>query len=399
MSNVIIKKSQVLLGFALLLMGAILYTFAYSYTDVPNEKIIINQQLWTGRMAYWVDPGVQIRLGRNTEYYKTNQVWFNEVVKTETDYHTMNLKNPAFPIRYADKGSGYVLGSVRIEMPTSRDKLSLIQQHYGSERRLIVELIEPTIGKVILACGPLMTSLESVSERRNDLIAYATDQLNSGVYITRPQEVEKINSITGEMEKFQQAFIVYDTLGIALRQEISPFDFYGLKVSQLSIADLVYDGPTMDQIDRQRSANLEIITAKAEAAKAQQKTIQVREEGIQAAEKARWDQEIIKAKEVTEASQRYEVMAFNARTAAEEAKKIEAEGRAKALANQLLVQAGLTPLERATIEKETRIGVAAAMANWKPPTIVMGGGTGGSSPMDPLMINQYLQVVKQLSQQ
>lgn len=254
----VVNKTKVLGIFAAIIVIILICLFPYTYEDVKNEQIVVNQQLYSGKMDYWTTPGWKARwFGRTTTYYKTNQVWFNGIESDgEGNYYAIG-KTPAFPIRYADKGSGFVLGSVRIELPLREDKLSLIQQHYGSERRLITELIEPTISKVILACGPLMTSLESVSDKRNDLISYATDQLNNGVYVTESKSVERLNDITGEMEKYQQAFIVRDTLGNPKRQEESPFDIYGLKVSQLAISDLVYDNATMSQINRQREANLE----------------------------------------------------------------------------------------------------------------------------------------------
>ena len=311
--------------------------------DVKNEQIVVNQYPFTGTMEYWTTPGFKWQwFGKTTHYYKTNQVWFNNISSTDRgDLTTYGLENPAFPITYADKGKGFVLGSVRIELPKTEEHLNLIQEHYGSEERLMEELIKPTIGKVILACGPLMTSLESVAEKRNDLIAYATDQLNNGIYATTTKTVERLNSITNELEKIQQAEIIYDENGNPKRNEESPFVKYGLKVSQLAIADLKYETATNNQIARQREADMDIISAKAEAAKAIQQTIKIEEEGKQRAAEAKWKQEAIKAAEVTKAEQEYEVARLAALKAKEEAKKIEAEGMAKAAANRALVNAGL----------------------------------------------------------
>ena len=256
-------------------------------TYVNNEQIVVKESILDGSRDYWTTPGPKAQMfGRVTTYYKTNQVWFNEITKSDNgELSVEGLKNPAFTITYADKGKGYLRGSVRVELPTREDKLELIQQHYASEKRLIEELIKPTIGKAILASGPLITSLESVSEKRNDLISYITDQLNNGIYSTKAVTVERINSITGEVERVQQAEIVKDTTAVdnIKRAEESPFDKYGLKVSQLSIADLDYEQATNDQISRQRSADMDIISAKAEAAKAQQQTIKITEEGRQSA--------------------------------------------------------------------------------------------------------------------
>lgn len=371
--------------------------------DVKNEQIVVNQYPFTGKMEYWTTPGFKWQwFGKTTYYYKTNQVWFNNIVTTgEGELTTYNLDNPAFPITYADKGKGYVLGSVRIELPKTETHLNLIQEHYGSETRLMEELIKPTIGKVILACGPLMTSLESVAEKRNDLIAYATDQLNNGIYATTTKTVERVNSITNEVEKIQQAEIIYDDNGEPKRNEESPFVKYGLKVSQLAIADLKYETATNNQIARQREADMDIISAKAEAAKAIQQTIKIEEEGKQRAAEAKWKQEAIKASEVTKAEQEYEVARLAALKAKEDAKRIEAQGMAEAAAARAKVSAGLDPLQKATIEKETAIGIAKALAEskvrWVPEIMINGQGTNSNTAMDAVGLNMLLDIAKKQS--
>lgn len=369
--------------------------------DVKNEEIVVNQFPFSGEMEFWTSPGFKWQwFGKTTHYYKTNQVWFNNITTTDRgELTTYGLENPAFPITYADKGKGFVLGSVRIELPKTEDHLNLIQEHYGSEDRLMEELIKPTIGKVILACGPLMTSLESVAEKRNDLIAYATDQLNNGIYATTTRTVERLNSITNELEKIQQAEIIYDENGNPKRNEESPFVKYGLKVSQLAIADLKYETATNNQIARQREADMDIISAKAEAAKAIQQTIKIEEEGKQRAAEAKWQQEAIKAAEVTKAEQAYEVARLQALEAKEVAKKIREQGEAEAHAARLKVQAGLTPLERANIEKETKIGVAEALSKIKLPTYVVAGGSTGNSntAMDAMGFKMMTDLVDKMS--
>lgn len=83
--------------------------------DVDNKKIIVCQFPWTGEMEYWTTPGFKWQgFGSITEYYKTNQIWFNEIRKDESGNVTPTGDNPAMPITYNDKGKGYILGSVRV---------------------------------------------------------------------------------------------------------------------------------------------------------------------------------------------------------------------------------------------------------------------------------------------
>lgn len=372
--------------------------------DMDKKQIGINQIPITGTLEYWTNGGFQWqKFGTVTVYDKTSQIWFNQIHEDERGNLSipMDLSEAAMPITYNDKGKGYVLGSLRIELPTEPKYLERIQIHYGSMDRLVNDLIKPTIGKVIIACGPLMSSLESVSEKRTDLYQYITDQLNSGIYKTAIREVETINPFTNEKQITKIAETVPDSTSLngLKRQEESPFTYYGLRVAQVSIADLRYEKATLDQISKQREADMSIVTAKAKAAEAVQRTIQITEEGKAAAESAKWEQEKVKAVEVTKAQQAFEVAQLQAKEADEKAKKIIAEGRAEAESNRLKVQAGLTPQEAAEWQYKTTVGVAEALSKsevrWVP-EIMMNGAGSNSSAMDAVGLNMLMDVAKKM---
>ena len=137
---------------------------------------------------------------------------------------------------------------------------------------------------------------------------------------------------------------------------------------------------------------------KAKTLAAQQEAIRAEEAGKAAAMEAKWQQEKIKAVEVTKAEQAYEVARLQALEAKEIAKKTREQGEAEAYAARQKVAAGLTPLERATIEKETKIGVAQALAGIKLPTYVVAGGNGNSNTaMDAMGLKMMTDLVDKMS--
>lgn len=213
------------------------------------------------------------------------------------------------------------------------------------------------------------------------MVAYITDQLTNGIYKTTIQEDIIVDALTGEEKKIKVASLVPDSLaaGGYKRSENSPFAAYGVICDQVSISEITYDEKVNQQIQTQQQANMSIQTKKAEALAAQQDAIKAEAEGKAAAAKAKWEQEKVKATEVTKAEQEREVARLAAEKAEFDKKRIIAEGEAKAAANRALVAAGLTPLEKATIEKETKIGVAKAIAEIKLPTYVVAGGSNGSN--------------------
>lgn len=387
-----------ILGIFVLIVAILVAVCAKSVgEDVKNETIVVNQFPFTGKMAYWTDPGYHWQwFGKTTTYYKTQQLWFGS-----TNDEGKELGNP-IPVIFNDASDGMIYGSLRVKLPTDAKYLARIQTDYNGMDRLMNDLVRPTVTKVIYASGPLMSAFESYAEKKNDLIEYITDQLNNGVYKTSVRRTETVDPITGEKKIVNMATLIADSLaaGGYKRSESSPFAYYGLEIGQVAVSRIAYSDKVNSQIARQQEANMLIATSKAQAAAAQQEAIRVEEQGKAAATQARWEQEKIKAVEVTKAEQEFEVARLAALKAKEDAKRIEAQGLAEAAAARAKVQAGLTPLEKATIEKETAIGVAQALANsevrWVPEVMVIGGGnsSAAANPMDAVGLNMLLDIAK-----
>ena len=362
--------------------------------DVKNEEIVVNQVPISGNMQYWTTPGFKWQwFGKTTKYYKTQQLWFGSA---DDEGHQ---QGSPIPVIFNDASEGVIYGSLRVKLPTDIEHLSRIQTDYNGMDRLMHDLVKQTLTKVVYASGPLMSAVESYAEKKNDLIEHITDQLVNGVYKTTIKKVETVDPITGEKKITNIAALIPDenAPGGYKRSESSPFKYYGLEIGQVAVSKIGYSEKVLQQISQQQEANMLIQTSKAKSAAAQQEAIRAEEEGKALAAKSKWEQERIKATEVTKAEQEYEVARLAALKAKEEAKRIEAEGQAKAAANRALVSAGLTPLEKATIEKETKIGVAEALAKTKWPTVVMNGGNGQNSAMDVIALRQMTDLVDKLS--
>lgn len=371
--------------------------------DCSKSKIYINQYPITGTYEINTNGGMMAQMwGTMESYSKTSQVEFSEAERDETGYIPVG-RNHAASVTFSDRGKGMIIGSLRVMMPLDNEHIAKIQTDYGSEDALIDALIRPTLYKVVTACGPLMTSLQSVSETRTDLQSYIQDQMNYGVYKTKTVKIETTNELTGEKEISTYAEIVSDpnAPGGYKRQEISPFSKYGITCDNVSITDIKYDAATQQQIDAQKQANLAVITSKTKSLEAIQRTVQITEEGKAAAEKAKWEQEKEKALAVTKAEQEREVARLAAEKANFEKARIIAEGEAEAAANRAKVAAGLTPQERAEWDYKTAVGIAEALANSKVswvPTVMMGNGSGsGNSAMDAVGLNMMLDVVNKMN--
>jgi regulator of protease activity HflC (stomatin/prohibitin superfamily) len=390
-----ISKKSIFGGLIALLAIVIVCCLGRIGEDVKNEEIVVNQFPITGNMEYWTTPGFHWQwFGKTTHYYKTSQLWFG------SDNDGQQMGNP-IPVIFNDASDGQIYGSLRVKLPTDPTYLARIQTDYNGMERLMQDLVRPTVTKVIYASGPLMSAFESYAEKKNDLIEYITDQLNNGVYKTTVNTLETVDPITGEKKTVKIASLIADenAPGGYKRSEVSPFSYYGLEIGQVSVSKIGYSETVRKQIAQQQEANMMVQTSKAKTLAAQQEAIRAEEAGKAAATEAKWEQEKIKAVEVTKAEQAYEVARLQALEAKEIAKKIKEQGEAEAHAARLKVQAGLTPLEKATIEKETAIGVAEALSKIKLPTYVVASGNGGNgnTAMDAMGLKMMTDLVNQMS--
>ena len=395
-------KRNILAIIIAVIAAVFVFTLPSAIEDADKSKNYVCQVPITGEYVVWTDGGLQWQgYGNVKEYAKTSQIEFSDLERNEGGYVAVG-DNPAAGTTFNDRGKGYIIGSFRVVLPNDEKNMMAIQRDFGSERALINNLVRPTLYKVVTACGPLMSSLESVSETRTDLTAYITDQLNNGVYKTKTSKVEVLNEVTGEKEIRTQAELIADenAPGGYKRQETSPFSQYGITAGIVSVVDIKYDAATQQQIDAQKAANLAVITAKTQALEAMQKTITIEEQGKARAAEAKWEQEREKAVAVTRAEQEREVSRLAAEKAEFDKKKIVAQGQAEAEANRLKVQAGLTPQERAEWDYKTAVGVAEALANSKVrwvPEVMMGSNGSNGSAMDAVGLNMMMDIVSKMN--
>jgi hypothetical protein len=357
--------------------------------DVDNKNIVINQVPISGTMDVWTEPGMHAqKFGNITTYSKAEQ--FNFGVGGGTP----------ISITFNDASNGSIYGSLRVKLPTDREHMLRIHTDYPGMNRVMEDLVLPTVNKVVYASGPLMSAFESYAEKKNNLIEYITDQLNNGVYTTTISIIEVIDPVTREKKQQKVADLIPDesAAGGYRRSEKSPFEYYGIEIGQVSVAKIDYEKRVQDQIAQQQEANMAVATARSKSLAAQQEAIRAEEEGKAAAAKAKWEQEKVKAVEVTKAEQEYEVARLAALKANEEAKKIRAEGEAEAAAARAKVSAGLSPQEKAEWDYKKAVGVAQALSGIKLPTYVVAGGNGSqNNAMDAMGLKMMKELVDNMS--
>jgi hypothetical protein len=250
---------------------------------------------------------------------------------------------------------------------------------FGNERAIQQQLIRTVIEKSVYMTGPLMSSKESYSERRNELITFIEEQAVAGVFRTKTREIRGTDLLSGKEKTFTQVEIAKDEKGTLLRAEGSPIQQFAIRIYNLSINQIKYDKAIEEQIDMQQKLTMDVQTANAEAKKAEQNAIKVEKEGQSSAAQARWEQEVIKARAVTEAQQKREVAKLDMESAEYTRRKLVLEGEGEASKRRLLMQAnGALDQKLAAwveVNKAYADAIKSYQGNWVP-SVQMGTANG-----------------------
>ena len=359
-------------------LGGIFLVFILSYVgkmaeDVQAGEIVVIQDPIDGDLHVYKMAGLQNQnFGKATHYKKSFQYWFSKP-KEKGD------ADESIPVKFYDGGHANLSGSIRVDLPT--DDVSIIELHskYGSQEAIEQQLIRPLLEKAIYMSGPLMSSKESYAEKKNDLIFYIEDQATKGVYKTTQKDIKVIDPLTGQEKTTTVVEIVQASNKLPIRQEKSLIEEYHLRLNNLSINDLNYDAVVNTQIAAQQQSIMQVQQGIANAKRAEQDAITVEQQGKADAAKAKWEQEAIKAAEVTEAEKERDVAKLQAEKEAFNKQAMILKGQGEGEYKRAVMQANGALEQKLEAYVTVQLAYAKAMesSNWVP-TYMVGGG-GGSN--------------------
>jgi regulator of protease activity HflC (stomatin/prohibitin superfamily) len=341
------------------------------WENLDASEIMVVQSPISGELTWHTSPGIKWQgLGRVTKYPRRALYAINQKV------------------RFNDGGHADMSGSIQYDMPLDEKNLTEIHLKFHSAVAVAKQLIETVVNKAVYMTGPLMSSKESYSEKRNSLIHYVEDQVERGVYQTVQREVQIADPITGDKKTATVVEITMGKDGLPLRQEASVLGSFGIKSFNFSISAIDYEQAVEAQIKQQQQITMDVQTAIAGAKKAEQRAITVAKEGEADAAKAKWEQEVIKAKAVTEAQQQLEVAQLDTKRAEQEklAKILRAEGESEYKRKVMVADGALE--QKLAAYKEVQGYWADAIAKYQGawvPTTIMGTPAGGANGATGLM--------------
>ena len=370
--------------------------FMASCTISPTAKqYAVESDAFNGEMTVHEGPGVKdyTNVFDDVNYY-------NKVGNYPFSAHE-DEGGEAIVIRFANNGRASLSGSTDYRYPTGKDKelMKDIEENYGSEQAVESQLIRQALEKSAFTAGQFMNVFDALSKNRSYLQELIFDQANYGQYKVIFKEAKEVDIATGKEVVVKVSDRIpcdgTDDLCINgfLRTEKSALKLYGIQLFNPTIKGLVGEA----SIEAAIASNLE------RSNKMEELAIQAREAQVDAATTI----ETSKAEvAIEEAKAAKSVAVARAQTAVEAELVKQAEykaqaglaiKRAEAEGDKLKNIAGLSPLERATINKETAIGVAEALAKRPVPSIVTNGGGQAGNLEQSYQMKEMLLLVDQLS--
>ncbi|WMX18591.1 SPFH domain-containing protein [Aeromonas phage 1233] len=319
-----------------------------------------------------------------------------------------HLSSAPVGVKYAEGGLGTIKGNVQVQLPMDDANRLKIHQKFGNPKAFIGQLVQNTTGEALSFTAGFMESQEAYMTHRAQFRTYAKDQLSKGLYATQQKRTERKDT-KGNIEVSVKAVPKLDQSGLVIRSDSSPFEQFGVTVTQFNIQDWDFEKATMDRIAEKRDAENKAITSRARTETAEQEKKEA--EALMAKLKAETEGKaeadasvlvvnaerdkrlaiIAAEKQVEQAAQLKLQREQELEAARLEAKAIEVMSKAEADAADRKIKAGGT----LSADQQTQIQVnqvwAAAYQNaTRPGVVVTGGANGQSGELTGTSIDQFM---------
>lgn len=297
---------------------------------------------------------------------------------------------------FSDAVKARIATSVVISINTEDEAQFLsVADRNKTEQNMIRSRIIPNIDQSIKNTCKLMDAQDYISGQASDFDRYFKDQLENGMYVLEEYVENERKEIIGDsatvrtvinQETKQKRFRIKRENGLPVREEGNSLRAYGLTVVQAVVTEIDWE-ETFDkrlQLQKEEVAQTQLEKQQAEREFYRAQKEKARGEAEKAAERARLEKEQIQKTIAAETEakvaefnlvkekKQFEVEKFKAQS-----KKVAAD--AEAYQNAKLVNAGLTPQERAEWEYKTSVGVARELKDLNLPDIYIEGGKTSST--------------------
>lgn len=396
------------------LVGTFLVLFASSFFIARESKqyYILNKA--TGKRSAVMIPGLHFITPFVTEVREWDKYLEIKGVKVDaegnllvSDKELEALKNVegvirgGVTVRFIDKVTAEVYPSVRFQVPSDPSAFINMVETYRTPENLVMNTLVPTISEQLKNITFMFTADEYVSGGATIYRSEIEDVLKNGGYIFTKETIRDtvysepaITGVDGNVKNIKREIreikvfeknkkVLKDGVAIRKKHEITDNN---IVTAQVIIDEIILDRGYEDKLKEQMdlAAQAVVENQKINAAKAKQQSIIAEGERDKASERVTREKEQVSKlihieTQVKEEESKRQLAEINVKTERLKAEATKIAADAEAYRNSKLVSAGLTPLEKAKIEKETKVEVARELAKMNVPQTIITGGKESSA--------------------
>ena len=384
-------KNYFLIGF-----GSLLLTFLFIKSSAINESGYRQHvRTFTGTEYVRFAPGFHFHQPFSTVTDYTDVITVQYGTEDEQGDDVTFFSGP-HGVKFNGGDDARIGHTVKWDLPDDEKSMIEIHKHYRSADRLASTTLSQYQSETANYSTQMIDSESHYSGGQSTLKEFFQDQLRNGQILLDKRTVTEIDTTTGESKVVIKVNPRLDANGNKLRT-LSDIQKYNITPSFVSIDHVEYDS----LIEAKLAAKIESATRKSISEQllitAQQEAITAVEEGKKRIEDVRARKEAEKLEAVIAAQQAKEVAREEALQAKFIADRIAEEGRAQAVANRALVDAGLTPEQE--MQRDIKIAEVVsqniAQLNF-PKMMILGSGNNGQAlnPWDAVGIESFLNIQK-----
>ncbi len=395
------------LGFLLILMG-----MSFFYAEPGKQYFIVspfgNKSVVTSEGYKLIFPLSKVQ---EWQKYIDVKVLYDEIEDKAID--EIEGKMQPINIRFIDQvtANGYV--STRFKLPQDAESFIDLAIKFRSMDNLVSNTLIPTVREQLVNTGYMFAAQDYISGDAQQFRQTFEEQLKYGTYVVEKQVIndtiwEDIQTDQPrKIKEIKTKYIVNKVIEAGKPKRI-PHEITenNIKVSQVIVDKIDLEETFKKRLEAQRdeSAKRQLEQQKIETAKASQMRILAEGERDKSAERVKQEKEQVKTLIAIETEKKKEKTKMELARIALETEKLNAQAKkvaadAESYKNKKLVQAGLTPQERAEWEYKTSVGVAEKLAGPQglqlPQTYIKSGGSsnGKKSATDDLLMMLLMQTM------
>lgn len=366
----------------------------FAINDAGNRQVI---QTFGGDLSVKFDPGFYYAgINAKVTTYPNNvtvQVGPKDKRSEEADYW-----RPEHIATFSEGDQANVGHTVKWDLPNGADQMTELHTTYNSIDNLMKTTLLQYQKETMNYSTQRLSSEAHYSGGQSQLKEYFQDQLRRGqVLLVTETKTRKLED--GTEKTYIKVQEKTDENGDFLRTQ-SDIQTYGMIASFSSIDYVKYDDRIYEKLKAKIDAASDEATAKQQLITAQQEALTEKAKGEKLIAETTAREESAKLQAVIRAQKEAAVAEQNLRRDKLNAAAKLALKKAEAQGDKLKVAAGLSPLEAAEIERDTRIGVMKALAGPSGivfPRIVSGGSDGQGGALQTFELERLYELSNKMS--